>query len=63
MPVSVKHAAVAANGLCVDDVPNKEAFLRAGGIPPLMALLGGEGAKRGNGAEGKRQRAAPGFCP
>ena len=47
VPVSVKHAAVAANGLCVDDVPNKEAFLRAGGIPPLMALLGGEGAKRG----------------
>ena len=45
VPVSVKHAAVAANGLCVDDVPNKEAFLRAGGIPPLMALLGGGGAK------------------
>ena len=47
VPVSVKHAAVAVNGLCVDDVPNKEAFLRAGGIPPLMALLGGGGAKGG----------------
>ena len=54
VPVSVKHAAVAANGLCVDDVPNKEAFLRAGGIPPLMALLGGSargGKSRGKGKD------------
>ena len=62
VPVSVKHAAVAANGLCVDDVPNKEAFLRAGGIPPLMALLGGGGAKgagksRGKGKDKKDARA------
>ena len=63
VPVSVKHAAVAANGLCVDDVPNKEAFLRAGGIPPLMALLGGEGAKRGKsrgkGKDKERARVLP----
>ena len=45
LPVFVKHAAVAANGLCVDDVPLKEAFMRAGGIPPLMALLGDVGGK------------------
>ena len=56
LPVFVKHAAVAANGLCVDDVPLKEAFMRAGGIPPLMALLGdvrGEGKSRSR-ANGSR---------
>ena len=61
VPVSVV-AAVAANGLCVDDVPNKEAFLRAGGIPPLMALLGGEGASaksRGKGKDKERARVLP----
>jgi len=55
LPVFVKHAAVAANGLCVDDVPLKEAFMRAGGIPPLMALLGdvrgkGKSRSRANGS-------------
>ena len=67
LPVFVKHAAVAANGLCVDDVPLKEAFMRAGGIPPLMALLGdvrdGKGKSRlrgnGNGTRAVTTRVVP----
>jgi len=39
VPIHVKHAAVAVNLLCTDDVQNKEAFCVAGGIPPLMGLL------------------------
>lgn len=51
--VSQKHAAVAVNSLCVDSVPNKEAFARAGGIPPLAALLfGPEGNAPGRRKEG-----------
>ena len=57
-PVSVKHAAVAANGLCVDSVANKEAFSRAGGIPPLMTLLGaGETGGKGTRAAFFKKRA------
>ena len=52
VPLSVKHAAVAANELCVDSVPNKVAFMRAGGIPPLMALLG-TGETSGKGTRAK----------
>ena len=41
IPTHVKHAAVASNNLCINDVPNKELFCKAGGIPPLMGLLHG----------------------
>ena len=38
-PTFVKHAATTANKMCADHVPNKVAFARAGGIPPLMRLM------------------------
>ena len=38
-PTFVKHAATTANKMCVDHVPNKVAFARAGGIAPLMRLI------------------------
>ena len=38
-PTFVKHAATTANKMCVDHVPNKVAFARAGGIAPLMRLV------------------------
>ena len=49
-PTFVKHAATTANKMCADHVPNKVAFARAGGIPPLMRLMarGAEGPVDGD---------------